>query len=120
MNDETDPELITAVWTVVEHVMQAARDHGGRLPSLYSKEFIDAPLEQQIAVLVMGGVPWLYASETVETWLGQDYAGGKHHRGHMLPAIVELDRLRWPPTGDRDLWVRFGPDGPPPDLEVAA
>lgn len=25
----------------------------------------------------------------------------------------ELARRRFPPTGDRDLWVRYGPDGPP-------
>jgi hypothetical protein len=41
-----------------------------------------------------------------------DYVGGRYHRAHEL-ADPELLRRRWPPTGDRDLWVRYGAAGPP-------
>ncbi len=35
-------------------------------------------------------------------------------RRRMLDsATPELLRRRYPPTGDRDLWVRYGPAGPP-------
>jgi len=34
------------------------------------------------------------------------------HHLEAAPAR-ELARRRFPPTGDRDLWVRYGPDGPP-------
>lgn len=37
------------------------------------------------------------------------------------PSHLELQRRRWPPTGDRDLWVKYGPDGPPlPDTSKEA
>jgi hypothetical protein len=45
--------------------------------------------------------------------LGADYAGGRFHRNHELAEYGDVQRLRWPPTGDRDLWVRYGPAGPP-------
>jgi hypothetical protein len=41
-----------------------------------------------------------------------DYAGGRYHRPNVL-ALSELARRRYPPTGDRDTWVRYGPAGPP-------
>lgn len=28
---------------------------------------------------------------------------------------TELNRRRYPPTGDRKLWVKYGPAGPPPN-----
>jgi hypothetical protein len=37
-----------------------------------------------------------------------DYPGGRYHRNHPLPKYTELQRLRYPPTGDRDEWVRNG------------
>jgi hypothetical protein len=46
-----------------------------------------------------------------------DYPGGRYHRTHPLGGPSELDLRRWPPTGDRDLWILYGPAGPP---EVAA
>lgn len=42
-----------------------------------------------------------------------DYVGGQFHRANELAEYTELQRHRWPPTGDRDLWIRYGPDGPP-------
>ena len=40
-------------------------------------------------------------------------------RVEAAAAGSELMRLRYPPTGDRELWVRYGPAGPPPDGESA-
>jgi hypothetical protein len=38
-----------------------------------------------------------------------DYAGGRFHRTHELPSEhTELQKLRYPPNGDRDEWVRNG------------
>lgn len=34
------------------------------------------------------------------------------------PSHAELMRRRYPPTGDPDLWVRYGPDGPPEGVDV--
>lgn len=45
-----------------------------------------------------------------------DYAGGRFHRAHELAEHSEIQRRRWPPNGDRDEWVRYGPAGPPPTL----
>lgn len=36
-----------------------------------------------------------------------DYADGRFHRTHELPAEhAELQKRRYPPNGDRDEWVR--------------
>lgn len=38
-----------------------------------------------------------------------DYANGRFHRTHELPGEhTELQKLRYPPNGDRDEWVRGG------------
>ena len=44
---------------------------------------------------------------------GDDYPGGRYHRIHDLPEHTAVQKARWGPTGDRDLWVRYGPAGPP-------
>jgi hypothetical protein len=44
---------------------------------------------------------------------GDDYPGGRYHRLHDLPERTAVEQARYGPTGDRDLWVRFGPAGPP-------
>lgn len=44
-----------------------------------------------------------------------DYAAGNYHRPNHLAEYSELQKRRWPPTGDRDLWIRYGPAGPPSD-----
>ena len=44
--------------------------------------------------------------------LADDWPGGRYHRPGPLLAYGELARRRYPPTGDRDLWVRYGPAGP--------
>jgi hypothetical protein len=45
--------------------------------------------------------------------LTDDYAGGPYHRQNPMPEYSRLQMARYPPTGDRDLWVRYGPAGPP-------
>jgi hypothetical protein len=36
-----------------------------------------------------------------------DYAGGQYHRTHELPGeYTELQKVRYPPYGDRDEWAR--------------
>lgn len=45
--------------------------------------------------------------------VADDYAGGRFHRQHVLAEHTELQIHRYPPTGDRELWVRYGPAGPP-------
>lgn len=45
--------------------------------------------------------------------LRDDYAGGRYHRNNPLQEYTQLQRHRWPPTGNRDLWVKYGPAGPP-------
>lgn len=42
-----------------------------------------------------------------------DYVGGRYHRNHELAEHTEVQIRRWPPTGNRELWVRYGPAGPP-------
>lgn len=42
-----------------------------------------------------------------------DYPGGRYHRIHDLPEHTDLQKARWGPTGDRDLWVQHGNAGPP-------
>ena len=39
------------------------------------------------------------------------YAGGRFHRTHPL-GFSELQKLRFPPTGDVELWIKYGPAGP--------
>lgn len=49
-----------------------------------------------------------------------DYVcGGRWHRHHPI-GVSELQRRRYPPHGDRELWVRYGPEGPPVVEVVAA
>lgn len=50
----------------------------------------------------------------------QDYIGGRYHRPTRLPERTALQVARWPPTGDRELWIRYGPAGPPAVVAVAA
>lgn len=36
----------------------------------------------------------------------EDYPGGRYHRIHDLPEHTALEKLRYPPNGDRDEWVK--------------
>lgn len=42
-----------------------------------------------------------------------DVVGGRYHRNGPLIEVTDLQRRRWPPTGRRELWIRYGPAGPP-------
>jgi hypothetical protein len=104
-------------------VVAAAREHGP-LPSLRSREFVAAPLEVRQAVLVVCGLSYLFADDVLEGWVNEDYADGLWWREHvLLPAVTELQRRRYPPTGDRNAWIRTGPRAqraePPPAGAVA-
>ena len=44
--------------------------------------------------------------------LVDDWPGGRFHRQHPL-YVPELQLRRWPPNGDRDEWVHWGPAGAP-------
>ena len=42
-----------------------------------------------------------------------DYPGGRYHRIHDLSEYTAVEKARWGPTGNRYLWVQYGPAGPP-------
>lgn len=117
VNAELDTELLAAIHDAVSLIMRAAQRHGP-LPPLSSPEFITASVEVRLAVLATGGASYVFADDTLNHWLGDDYPGGRYHRQHsLMPVITELQRRRYPPTGDRLLWVKYGP---PPALAAAA
>jgi len=117
MSEELDVELLVAIHEATTALVKAAHEHGA-LPSLRSREFITAPIEVRQAVLAVGGSSYALAADTLDSFLGDDYLDGRYHGQHALPAITELQRRRYPPNGDRDEWIRYGPDGPP--AEAAA
>ena len=55
------------------------------------------------------------AEHSAARWpsLDDDRIGGRFHRNGVLLGYSDLQKHRWPPTGDRDLWVKYGPAGPP-------
>jgi hypothetical protein len=82
-------------------------------PELLAAALSLLPVELMVAVRCGAEVALARADHELAELIAQDFAGGKWHRQHPLPRVCEIDRLRWPPTGDRDLWVRYGPAGPP-------
>lgn len=52
--------------------------------------------------------------------INDDVIGGRYHRPNPLPEYSRLQVLRYPPTGNRDLWIRYGPEGPPDQAEAIA
>lgn len=110
--------LIIAAHRVVDPIVQIARWQGP-LPHLRSAEFLTAPDVVKIAVLLVLGEAWILGDGLLDESHTQDFLGGRYHRpAALIPAFGELQRRRWPPTGDRDLWVKYGPDGPPADLST--
>jgi hypothetical protein len=45
--------------------------------------------------------------------LDEDYCGGRYHRHNTLLELSDLQKRRYPPTGNRELWILYGPAGPP-------
>jgi hypothetical protein len=56
------------------------------------------------------------AAELRRPSLRDDYAGGRYHRQNPLPEHSDLQRRRYPPTGNRELWIKYGPAGPPVEI----
>lgn len=109
--DELD--LLAAAHAAAEVAVAAARPYG-RLPSLCSREFLAAPVQVRLAVLAVCGLSYVLADDVLGSWAGEDFSGGPWHRqALLLPSVTELRRRRYPPTGDRELWVRHGPAGDP-------
>lgn len=102
-------EAARVAWNDVALLVNPARKYGP-LPSYRTTEFLEANPGQRLAVLALLGHKQLLIPASA---LGEDYADGKFHRPHELAEFSELQRRRWPPTGDRALWVRYGPAGPP-------
>lgn len=101
-----------AAVSVVVHTLAALL---GRLdPARLAAVVSLLPVEQLIAVRVGADVALDRADHRLAELLGADFPGGRWHRRHPLPEHTELQLARWPPTGDRDLWIRYGPAGPPP------
>lgn len=71
------------------------------------------PVEQMLAVRIGADIALERADHQLAELLRVDYADGRYHRTHPLPEFTELQRRRYPPTGDRDPWIRYGPTGPP-------
>lgn len=65
------------------------------------------PVELLLAARLGVEVGHLRAGRLID----EDYAGGRWHRHNVLPAVSVLEKLRWPPDGDRAAWVRNGPPG---------
>lgn len=105
-------DLLVAVHAVVHPIVERARAHGP-LPTVGSAAWTSAPAVVQVAVLLVLAEAWIVGTSMVDEVAHEDYAGGRYHRPHLFPAISELQRRRYPPTGDRDLWIKYGPTGPP-------
>ena len=112
-----DELIIPAVHAVVHPIVTAAR-RNGPLPPVRGRQFLEAPDPVKLAVLLVLAQAWIVADGLTDGWLDRDYLGGPYHRAHLIPAVTELDRRRYPPTGDRATWVRYGPNGPPASTAV--
>lgn len=54
------------------------------------------------------------AGAVLDAAVAEDFIGGRWHRAPVaLHTFTELQVCRWPPIGDRALWVQYGPAGPP-------
>lgn len=119
-----DGLLLPAVHALVEPYAAAARHGYGPLPNVRSAEFLDAPAAVQLAALLVLAEAWVVGDphQVVRAMLKQvsrdvhDAMGGvegvRRWRESSVPGD-EMRRRRYPPTGDRDLWIAYGPAGPP-------
>jgi hypothetical protein len=108
------------IYAVVHHLTSDYAARARRpLPAVNGPEFLEADRPTQVAALLLLAAAYLIGAEMADEAFCADY-GGRYHRPNLIPAITELDRRRYAPTGDRELWVRYGPDGPPAELREAA
>lgn len=79
------------------------------------------PVEVLGAVRVGLDVALARADHDYAELIRADYPGGRYHRQHPLLYATALARRRFPPNGNRDEWIRYGPAGRPiPDTKKAA
>ena len=108
-----DVDLNAAMLAASKPVYERARaEYGKPLPPVGSEEFLAAPESVRQAALMIVGISRVHNTEP-SLMSRDDYSGGKYHRQHALDEYSEIQRHRYPPTGDRDLWVKYGPAGPP-------
>lgn len=111
-----DVDLYTVLNDLItEYVARAQRP----LSAINSAAFLAADCDTQIAGFLILAAAYLRGVDMADEVFNANYAG-QFHRPNLLPALTELDRRRYPPTGDRELWVRYGSDGPPAQLQEAA
>lgn len=96
------------------------------LPNVDSPEWWASPAKTRIAALLVLAESYVLAdpdrqvreqlrqvSQAISE--GADWSAAAGCTSH-----AELMRRRYPPTGDPDLWTRYGPDGPPGWKDSAA
>lgn len=117
-------EVLATVRRVVHPWVLAARARGV-LPAVSSDEFASADWVVQVACLLVAAEAWVVEdprqtqrAELAET--SRDIHGGdptfwRSFATNHVP-YSDLQRRRYPPTGDRDLWIRYGPAGPPAEV----
>jgi uncharacterized membrane-anchored protein len=107
-----DPDLNLAMFEAVTPIVGAAYEFCDRLPAITTDAFIRSPLVVRQATLLVAGIAAVHRTEP-SLLSRDDYPGGRFHRQHVLEEYDEILRRRWPPHGDRDEWVRYGPAGAP-------
>ena len=79
------------------------------------------PPDAVLAVRIGADVALDRADRQLAELLREDHGDGRYHREHPLPEYTRLQIDRWPPNGDRDEWIEYGPAGRPPvGVEAAA
>jgi hypothetical protein len=111
--DPGDDELVPVIAGLLKRHVQDVRGDGP-LPRLRSQEFLDAPDDVQLAVLVLLGSAWLWGRPGLPILkeASLDVHGavprGYWSRAAARPSHEEILRRRYPPNGDRDEWVQTG------------
>ena len=107
-----DADLNASMFAAAQPVYLRARaEYGKPLPAVGSEEFLAAPESVRQAALMVVGISRVHNTEPA-LLSRDDYPGGKYHRQHALDEYSEIQRRRYPPNGDRDQWVKYGPAGP--------
>lgn len=96
------------------------------LPAVGSAQWWAAPSRTRIASLLVLAEAHVLADPERQVrarlrQVSQAISGGLDwSEVASAPSHAELTRRRYPPTGDPELWARYGPDGPPDWKEGAA